>query len=149
MGGGGSIELSEVELLVLWAAGGENTLATAYGFVQLLREFDEREALLELTQSVLLRLYDLGYVRFVRVAPDVGYRGGRDGMPAMSRAELVVQFDRGLVEAELPNVVPLVERDEVFIDPTEAGRKVLASVPRDSIPRVSGHVRRPWLGNDI
>ena len=134
-----SDDLTTVELLVLWEAGGDNTLGNAYGAVQLYSVFEREEELLDATQSALLRLFDLGLVRFVEATNDVGYTAKRHELPAMSRDELVAVF-----EADR-NHVDIGRGTDVWYDPTPEGEAVLEAVPREGIPRVSGSVRRPWL----
>jgi hypothetical protein len=132
-------DLTPIELLVLDHAGGENDLGTAYGVVQLYAVFDREEDLVSATHKALLRLFDLGLVRFVEARPDVGYTAQRHELPAMSRVELVETL-----EGKPP---PGAEYTLVFYDPTPKGRAVLKSVPLDGVPSVSGIVRRPWLDN--
>src|SRR2546430_982731 len=70
-------DLTTIELLVLYEAGGDNDLGNAYGAVQLYAVFEQEEELLDVTQSALLRLFDLGLVRFVEAPADVGYTARR------------------------------------------------------------------------
>jgi hypothetical protein len=131
-------DLTTIELLVLYEAGGDNDLGNAYGAVQLYAVFEQEEELLDVTQSALLRLFDLGLVRFVEAPPDVGYTAKRHELPAMSRQQLVVALERDRDPTYVTDTL-------VFYDPTPAGKAALKSVPQERIPRVSGNVRRPWL----
>jgi hypothetical protein len=56
----------------------------------------------------------------------------------MTREQLVAALeDRNPAEAR---------RDtQIWYDPTPEGEAVLAAVPAERIPQVSGVVRRPWL----
>jgi hypothetical protein len=131
--------LTAVELLVLDEAGGDNTLANAYGGVQLYSVFESEEELLDATQSALLKLFDLGLVRFVEAPEDVGYSAARHELPPMTRDELVVALDRDRDPAQF-------RRDtDIWFDRTPEGESLLDAVPPERIPRVSGSVRRPWL----
>ena len=132
-------DLTAIELLVLWEAGGGNTLGNAYGAVQLYSVFQREEELLDATQSALLRLFDLGLVRFVEAPEDVGYTAKRHELAAMSRDQLVAVFE----ETRGHNY--RVTGTDIWYDPTPVGRALLEAVPRDRIPDVSGLVRRPWL----
>jgi hypothetical protein len=131
-------ELTTIELLVLWEAGGDNTLHNAYGAVQLYAVFEREEELLEATEDALLKLFDLGLVRFVEAPEDIGYTAKRFALPAMSRDELVAVFEED-PEAAGPTGT------QIWYDPTAAGEALLETVPPERIPRVSGRVRRPWL----
>jgi hypothetical protein len=82
-------DLTTIELIVLHYADGDNTLGIAYGAVQLHAFFQLEEELLDATQNAFLRLFDLGLLRFVRAAPDVGYTATRFELPEMTRDELV------------------------------------------------------------
>ena len=56
-------------------------------------------------------------------------------------------MSRDALKAELARVRDPTDthRDKmIFYDPTPAGEALLASVSRESIPRVYGTVRRPW-----
>jgi hypothetical protein len=130
-------DLTTIELLVLYEAGGDNDTGIAYGVVQLHAVFEREEELLDATQSALLRLFDLGLVRFVAAVPDVGYTAKRHDLPALSRDQLLKEFasDR----------VSFISETKVFYDLTPAGRAVLDSVPGERIPQISGRVLRPWL----
>ena len=44
------------------------------------------------TESALLRLYDLGLVRFVKSTHDVGYTAKQHELPALKRDQLVAHF---------------------------------------------------------
>ena len=129
-------DLTTIELLVLWEAGGDNTLANAYGAVQLYRVFEREDELKHVTESALLRLLDLGLVQFVEATPDVGYTARRFELPTLSRDDLVAVFE------EEP---PEVTGTQIWFDPTPEGEAFLQTIPRDRIPRVSGRVPRPWL----
>jgi hypothetical protein len=132
-------ELTTIELLVLWEAGGDNTLGNAYGAVQLYTVFEREEELLDATQGALLRLLDLGLARFVEASDEVGYTAKRHELSSMTREQLVVALERDRNPAE-------GRRDtQIWYDPTPEGQAVLAAVPADRIPQVSGVVRRPWL----
>jgi hypothetical protein len=130
-------DLTTIELLVLYEAGGDNDTGNAYGAVQLYAVFEREEELLDATQSALLRLFDLGLVQFVEAVPDVGYTAKRDDLPALSRDQLLKEFARDRVST--------ISETKVFYDPTPTGRAVLSSIPAERIPRVSGRVLRPWL----
>jgi hypothetical protein len=132
-------ELTTIELLVLSEAGGDNTLGNAYGAAQLYAVFEREEELLDATQAALLRLFDLGLVRFVEASDEVGYTAKRHELPAMSRDQLVAVFDA------TRNHSGEVTVTQIWYDPTLEGEAVLEGVPEDRIPRVSGRVRRPWL----
>jgi hypothetical protein len=83
-------------------------------------------------------LFDFGLIRLVEAAEDEGYRGDHNELPAMSRDALKAELTRERDPTD-------THRDKmIFYDPTPAGEAVLASVPRESIPRVHGTVRRPW-----
>lgn len=128
--------LTTIELIVLGNAGGDNTLGNAYGAVQLYAVFQREEELLDATQSALLRLFDLGLVRFVRAEPDVGYTAKRFELPDLTRDELLAVFEedrRGLWDGT-----------DIWYDPTTEG-KATWQAASDKIPRVSGRVERPWL----
>jgi hypothetical protein len=131
-------ELTTIELLVLWEAGGDNTLQNAYGAVQLYAVFEREEELLEATEDALLKLFDLGLVRFVEASDDIGYTARRFDLPAMSRDELVAVFEED-PDAAAPTGT------QIWFDPTAEGEALLETVPSERIPRVSGNVRRPWL----
>ena len=132
-------DLTTVELLVLWEAGGDNTLGNAYGAVQLHLVFEREEQLLDATQNALLKLFDLGLVRFVEASEDVGSTAARHELPPMTREELVAALDRDRDPSQLG-------RDtDIWFDPTPEGESLLDAVPPERIPRVSGLVRRPWL----
>jgi hypothetical protein len=132
-------ELTTIELLVLGEAGGDNTLGNAYGAVQLYAVFEREEELLDATQGALLRLFDLGLVRFVEASDEVGYTAKRHELPSVTREQLVAALARD----RNPAVAP---RDtQIWYDLTPEGEAVLAAVPADRIPQVSGVVRRPWL----
>ncbi len=139
MGSPSRDDLTTVELLVLYEAGGDNDLGNAYGAVQLYEEFQELEELLDVTNAALLRLFDLGLVRFVEAPPDVGYTSKRFELPAMTRDQVVATLERERESADTGSDAL------VFYDPTPAGEAQLRLVSPDRIPRVSGNVRRPWL----
>jgi hypothetical protein len=103
-------DLTPIELLVLYEAGGDNDLGNAYGAVQLYAVFDQEEDLLDATQSALLRLFDLGLVRFVEAPEEVGYTAQRHDLPAMSRDKLVARLESNR-RLEAQHTV-------VFYDPT-------------------------------
>lgn len=133
-------DLTTVELLVLYEAGGDNTLSIAYGAVQLYAVFEREEELNDTTESALLRLFDRGLVRFVQTTRDVGYTAQRFELPAMTRDQLVAIFEAGeWASGDWKHGI------DVWYDPTPAGEAVLAAVPQDRIPLVSGRVPRPWL----
>ena len=132
-------ELTTIELLVLWEGGGDNTVGSAYGGVQLYAVFEREEELLDATQGALLRLFDLGLVRFVEASDEVGYTAKRHELPAMSRDQLVAVFEA------TRNNSGEVTGTQIWYDPTPEGEAVLERVHEDRIPRVSGRVRRPWL----
>jgi len=131
-------ELTTIELLVLWEAGGENTLGDAYGAVQLYAVFEREEELLDATQGARLRLFDLGLVRFVEASDEVGYTAKRHQLPAMRRDQLVAVFEGTRNHSSEAT-------SKIWYDATPEGEAVLKGVPEDRIPRVSGRVRRPWL----
>lgn len=83
------VDLTTIELLVLYEAGGDNDTGIAYGVVQLHAVFEREEELLDATRSALLRLFDLGLARFVAAVPDVGYTPKRHDLPALSRDQLL------------------------------------------------------------
>ena len=128
-------DLTTIELLVLWEAGGDNTLGVAYGAVQLYAVFEHEEELLDATESALLRLFDLGLVRFVKATRAVGYTAKRHELPALTRDQLVEHFEADVWGRDV----------DIWYDPTPEGEAVLATVPEDRIPQVSGIVPRPWL----
>jgi hypothetical protein len=128
-------DLTTIELLVLYEAGGDNTLGNAYGAVQLYSVFQREDDLNDATESALLRLFDLGLVRFVRATDDVGYTAKRFELPALTRDQLVASF----------RPENWVRGEDVWYDPTPEGEAVLEAVPEERIPAVSGIVRRPWL----
>jgi hypothetical protein len=130
-------ELTTIELLVLWEAGGDNTVGNAYAAVQLYSVFECETELFDATQGALLRLFDLGLLRFVEATDDVGYTAKRHELPAISRDALVAALEADRNHAG---------RDtNIWYDPTPEGQALLQEVPQDRIPRVSGRVRRPWL----
>lgn len=128
-------DLTPIELLVLSEAGGDNTLGIAYGGVQLYSVFEREEDLLDATESALLRLFDLGLVRFVRATHHVGYTAKRHELPALTRDQLVAHLKADVWGRDV----------DIWYDPTPEGEAVLAAVPEDRIPQVSGIVPRPWL----
>jgi hypothetical protein len=131
-------DLTEIELLVLDEAGGCNDLGCAYGVVQLYAVVEQEVELLDAVENALLRLFDLGLIRLVEATEDEGYRGDHAVLPAMSRDALKAELARERDPSD-------TRRDKmIFYDPTPAGEALLASVPRESIPRVDGTVRRPW-----
>ncbi len=95
--------------------------------------------MLEAAQCALLRLFDLGLVRFVEAPEDVGYTAKRDELPGIGRDELLAVFE------EDRNHSGAVTDTQIWFDATPEGEAVLDAVPIDRIPRVSGLVRRPWL----
>jgi hypothetical protein len=124
-------ELTTIELLVLGEAGGDNTLGNAYGAVQLYAVFEREEELLDATQGALLRLFDLGLVRFVEASDEVGYTAKRHELPSVTREQLVAALARD----RNPAVAP---RDtQIWYDLTPEGEAVLAAVAADRIPQVS------------
>jgi len=133
-------DLTTIELLVLYEAGGDNTLSIAYGTVQLYSVFEREQELNETTESALLRLFDLGLVRFVQTSRDIGYTANRHELPAMTRDQLV-----GIFESADWSSGDWEHGVDVWFDPTPAGEAALEAVPQDRIPRVSGRVQRPWL----
>lgn len=128
-------DLTPIELLVLSEVGGDNTLGIAYGAVQLYAVFEYEEELLDATESALLRLFDLRLVRFVRATQEAGYTAKRHEFPALTRDQLVAHFKADVWGRDV----------DIWYDPTLEGEAVLAAVPEDRIPQVSGIVRRPWL----
>jgi hypothetical protein len=106
-------ELTTIELLVLYEAGGDNTLGNAYGVVQLYSVFEHEEDLNDATESALLRLFDLGLVRFVKTNHDVGYTGKRQELPALSREQLIACFHADIWGRDVA----------VWYDPTPAGHR--------------------------
>ena len=129
-------DLTTIELLVLWEAGGDNTLHNAYGAVQLYSVFEREDELKDATESALLRLLDLGLVRFVEATEDVGYTARRFELATLSRDELVAAFEGEPTEAT---------GTQIWFDPTPEGEALLETIPPGRIPRVSGRVPRPWL----
>jgi hypothetical protein len=129
-------DLTPVELLVLDHAGGDNDTGVAYGVVQLYAVFESENEMLEATHAALLRLFDLGLVRFVEATREVGYTADRRDLPEIGRDGLVAKFER---DRDLQATDSFV-----FYDLTPSGEALLDSVPRDRIPEVSGTVRRPW-----
>jgi hypothetical protein len=127
-------DLTPIELLVLDEAGGDNTLGNAYGAVQLYSVFEREEELLDATENALLRLFDLGLVRFVRATHDIGYTAKRHELPALTRDQLIAYFQADLWGRDV----------DIWYDPTPDGEAVWEAV-KDRIPRVSGIVPRPWL----
>jgi hypothetical protein len=129
-------DLTSVELLVLHHAGGGNDTGVAYGVVQMYTLFDSEDEMLEGTHAALLRLFDLGLIRFVEATREVGYTADRRDLPEIGRDELVAKFQwhRDLQATDT----------FLFYDLTPSGEALLDSVPRDRIPEVSGPVRRPW-----
>jgi hypothetical protein len=133
-------DLTTIELLILYEAGGDNTLGKAYGAVQLYAVFEREQELNDATESALLRLFDLGLVRFVETSRDIGYTAKRHERPAMPRDQLVASFEAGEWGSG-----DWVRGVDIWFDPTAEGEAVLEAVPQDRIPRVSGRVQRPWL----
>ena len=131
--------LTTLELLVLWEAGGCNSLGNAYGAVQLYSVFESEEELLDATESALLRLFDLGLARFVEASDDVGYTVDHLELQAMTREQLAEEL------AGERDPTDTSRDTRVFYDPTPEGEAFLAAAPPERIPRVSGMVRRPWL----
>lgn len=131
-------DLTPVELLVLSHAGGDNDTGIAYGLVQLHAVFEREDELVDVTQRALLRLLDLGLVRFVEAPREVGYTAKRHELPAMSRDQFVAELERERDSTYAPDT-------KVFYDLTPAGEAALEAVPQERIPQVSGNVRRPWL----
>ena len=127
----GGPELTPIELLVLDHAGED--LSISYGAVQLYANLKAEEELVNATESALLRLFDLGLVRFVLAPWETGWSVEREGLMPMTRAELLAEL-----QDERPDTL-------VFYDLTPAGEALMASVAQEQIPRVSGNVRRPWL----
>jgi hypothetical protein len=131
--------LTTIELLVLWRAGADNNLGIAYGEVQHYAAFERKEELTDATQSALLRLFDLGLVRFVEAPEKVGYTSKRFDLPAMTREELLAAF-----EDDRNEVAPPTGTD-IWYDPTPQGEALLEATPREWIPDLSGRpMWRPW-----
>jgi hypothetical protein len=128
-------DLTTIELLVLYEAGGDNTLGTAFGAVQLYAVFEREQELFDAGKSALLRLFDLGLVRFVKTTDDVGYTAKRHELPAMTRDQVLAALGADYLGRDV----------DIWYDPTPEGEALLATVPEDRIPQVSGIVRRPWL----
>ena len=137
--GDGGNDLTTIELLVLHEAGGCNDLGNAYGAVQLYSVFEELDELLDSVEGALVRLFDLGLIRLVETTAEIGYKVHHAELPVLSRERLVEELARERDPTDRT-------RDTmIFYDPTPEGEALLDSVPEDSIPRVSGRVRRPWM----
>jgi hypothetical protein len=127
-------DLTTIELLVLYEAGGDNTVGNAFMAVQLYAVFEREQELFDAVESALLRLFDLGLVWFVQATPDVGYTAKRFELPAMTRDQLLAALEADDLGGE-----------DIWYDPTAEGEAVLEEAPEGRIPEVSGIVRYPWL----
>jgi hypothetical protein len=81
-------DLTDLELLVLWEAGGDNTIGVAYSAVERHAGLATQRESIVATEAALLRLLDLGLLRFVEAFDDIGYTAKRFELPVMTRQEL-------------------------------------------------------------
>jgi hypothetical protein len=122
-------DLSRLEAALLHEAGANETLSIAYGAVRRLARPEDDDALIDLTESAMLRLFDRGLILFFRDSRQHGYGADLEGVTLLTREELVAEFEADRDPTYVPD-----EDDLVFFVETDAGRELFAQLPPDMRP---------------